>query len=86
MVEDDRAGYVRRLLAARLPELTDADIVSLAQPDFDTGVPAEISDKIADVIEAMEVRLSGLEQVVGTPSADAAETGLRGATLGDGTG
>jgi hypothetical protein len=46
---DDRADYLHRLIAARCPELTDADLAALAEP-----LPAKIIEEIAEVIEALE--------------------------------
>ncbi len=59
--DDDRAEYIERLLSARIPELSEADIAALVRPDSD-AIPVEIGDKIAAVIEALEAKLAALER------------------------
>ncbi len=55
------ATALRRLLSARVPELSEADIAALVRPDSD-AIPAAIGDKIAAVIEALEAKLAALER------------------------
>ena len=54
---DDRAVCARALIAHRAPELTDADLAGLSQPDL----PVEIAKQVMEVIAEMEARLTMLE-------------------------
>jgi hypothetical protein len=63
--DDDRAAYVRALIASRCPELGPADLATLAvRPDPDAGIPPEIADQIMDVLLAFEARLERIENAV----------------------
>ena len=54
MMDDDRADYLRRLIAARIPELIDGDLAAIAEPDL----PVEIADMVCDVLAQISTRLS----------------------------
>jgi hypothetical protein len=47
---DDRAEYLRRLVIARCPELSEADLTALAAQPAQL-LPVEIADAIADLID-----------------------------------
>jgi hypothetical protein len=59
-----RAAYARRLILARCPELTDADLAALAQPEADT-LAVEVGEQILEVLEALETRMTELEFACG---------------------
>ena len=62
----ERADFVRRLIAARAPEVTPRDIAMLAgeaEPDPD-AIPASITDKIMDILLMFEDRLERIERAV----------------------
>jgi hypothetical protein len=61
----DRAAYVRRLILARCPELSEADLAALgdAAPDPD-ALPPTIGEQILDVIGHMMDRLDRIERAV----------------------
>jgi hypothetical protein len=62
--ESDRADYVQRLIAARIPELGLADLATLgAAPDSD-ALPGSIGLQILEVVEALADRMDGLERAV----------------------
>jgi hypothetical protein len=50
--ESGRADYARRLILARRPEITDADLAALADPPAEL-LMAEIGEEIADVLAAL---------------------------------
>jgi hypothetical protein len=86
---DERRAYVARLIAARCPEIGEAELARMSQSDSDfanlrfTGeggelsanlhsdaddaapalmvLPAEIGERILDVLAAVEQRLAGIE-------------------------
>lgn len=62
----DRAEFVRRLVSARCPELSIADLEDAfgdgAAPDASASVLTEIADAVAGAIEALEERLDILEK------------------------
>ena len=65
MADDrDRANFVRRLVLARCPELTMADLEDVfgEAPDAIASVLAEIADAVGGAIEALEERLDVLER------------------------
>lgn len=58
---------IRRRIAARAPELSDADLASLGDAASDTEmVPVEVLELIVEVIDGLEARLDGLEAVAVT--------------------
>ena len=58
----DRRDYVRRLIAARCPELTDADLARLsANPVIESDPPDEVMEAILAVLSALEARLEALQ-------------------------
>jgi hypothetical protein len=59
----DRTAYIRALVAHRVPEASEADLRLLAdgQPDPD-AIPANIADKILDVISALSDRFDEFER------------------------
>jgi hypothetical protein len=64
----DRAAYVRSLILARCPELTDADlaligIVHPAAPSAEM-LPVEIGEQIMDAIVALENKVDWLAEAV----------------------
>lgn len=61
---DDRAAYVRALIAARAPEISAADLALLGDaPDPDT-LPASIGQQILEVLDHMMTRMDALERAV----------------------
>jgi hypothetical protein len=61
----DDADYARRLLAARVPELTEAQIAAAFAP----GMSAELGELVLAVVDAMTERLDALEQSLTTSAA-----------------
>src|SRR5208282_5139483 len=61
--DDDRSDYARRVVAARCPELSDADLASLvgAPPDPD-AIPAAVGEQIMDLLDRMADRLEAVER------------------------
>ena len=57
MTHDDRAAYIHALIAARCPEVTDADLalITSMEPSAEM-LPVEIGEQIMDVLEAMEAK------------------------------
>jgi hypothetical protein len=77
MTHDDRAAYVRSIIQARCPELTDADLASTearSQPadnaSTEAVLPVEIGHDIMSVLEAMESKLDQLVEAIGDGDAD----------------
>lgn len=63
-VSDDRDRIVR-LIMARCPELTDADLAMLAEAAADPDMlPASIGVQIMTVLERMADRMDAFERVV----------------------
>ena len=59
----DERDRILRLIMARCPELTEADLALLGDaPDPDLGIPVEIADRILDLIAAFEARLIASER------------------------
>jgi hypothetical protein len=62
--EDDRAAYVRSLIAARCPEIDLDDLPALThasmEPSAET-LPVEITEQVLDVVDHMMDRLDTLE-------------------------
>lgn len=65
-MSDDRTAYVRNLIAARAPELSDDDIAALVAEPPDT-LPVEIANQVLEVIEAMQDRLESLAESLRPP-------------------
>jgi hypothetical protein len=60
---DDRAEYVRRLIAARVPELTEAEITEAFTPPPDAdAIPGHIGLQIMEVLDRMSDRMEGFER------------------------
>lgn len=64
----DRADHIRRLIAARCPELSEADIAEafseapaqdIAQEDI---IPACFAEALAEVLDAIDAQLGRIEQ------------------------
>jgi hypothetical protein len=69
---DDRAAYVRALIAHRCPELTDADLAfTTITPD---DLPLEVADKIGEVLDLLERKLESLESLIAGHSLPPPET------------
>ncbi len=62
-VSDDRADYVRRLIASRRPGLTEADLAEVAVPDPD-ALPASIGEQVMEVLDFMMTRMDRIERAV----------------------
>jgi hypothetical protein len=64
--EDDRVDYVRRLVAARIPELSETDPAQLgdAESDPDDRLPASIAEQILQIVEMLVDRMDALEAAV----------------------
>jgi hypothetical protein len=54
----DHADYVRRLVAHRVPELSDDEIAAA----FATGMSAEVADLVLAVVDAIAERLDQIEE------------------------
>lgn len=72
MPDDDRAAYIRALVAHRCPEIGPADLAAIAagsQPDAiastEAVMPVEIGDLIIDAIVALEEKVDWLADAVG---------------------
>ena len=66
----DCDDYLRRLIAARCPELTDDDLALITQPAATTAepdLPVEIGEQILDVLAEMGDRL---DRIVGANVSD----------------
>jgi hypothetical protein len=61
--EDDRAAYVRALIASRCPELGPSDLAMLAEAD-PHALPGSIGVQIMEVLERMADRMDAFERVV----------------------
>jgi hypothetical protein len=58
MTDPDRAAYVRRLIQARAPELTPADLAALGPvPDL----PLEIGEAVFRLVDVIMARLAAVE-------------------------
>jgi hypothetical protein len=58
MPDSDRLAYLRAVVSHRCPELTDADLAALMQPDL----PRQIARAVSDAIDEIEERLTALEE------------------------
>ena len=62
---DDRRERLRRLILARCPEISLADLDYLAAPESVSGVESEpmvdVMAQVAEIIEMLEQRLESLE-------------------------
>jgi hypothetical protein len=59
-----RVAYIRRLILARCPEVTTADLDDLTAPESAEPAPAPmvvVMNQIADIIALLEARLDRLE-------------------------
>jgi hypothetical protein len=73
---EDRAEYVRRLIAARIPELDQGDLqsanlpikdeVAMSNPASGDWVPMAVMEKILAVVEPLDERMAGIESWVHT--------------------
>jgi hypothetical protein len=80
MPDDDRAAYIRALVAHRCPEIGPADVALIGTihpgaPTADTAsvealLPVEIGEQIMDAIAALEEKLDQLVEAVGDGDAD----------------
>jgi hypothetical protein len=52
---------IRRLIAARAPELSEADPASLSAETGEEMIPASILSQVLEVIEMLEARMIALE-------------------------
>ena len=52
---------IRRLIAARAPELSEVDLASLSAETGEEMIPASILDQVLEVIEMLETRMLALE-------------------------
>jgi hypothetical protein len=74
MPDDDRAAYIRALVAHRCEEIGPADLALIgtihpgatAEPDL----PVEIGRDIMSVLAAMEFKLDALVEAIGDGDAD----------------
>jgi len=62
--EDDRAAYVRSLIASRCPELSTDDLALLGEPDPD-AIPASIGVQILEVLDRLMDRMDRMEARAG---------------------
>jgi hypothetical protein len=70
---DDRAAYVRNLIAVRCPEIEPDDFALITQPATPTtepDLPPEIGEQILDVLAEMGDRLDRIVGVNGEDDAD----------------
>jgi hypothetical protein len=56
LVDDDPSGWVKRLVATRCPELTDADL------DQAFGLPREVAELFLDALDQIAERVGELGQ------------------------
>jgi DNA-directed RNA polymerase specialized sigma24 family protein len=71
--ESDERDRVMRIIQARCPELTDADLEALAHADtasIEAVLPDEIGERIMDAIAALEEKLDRLVAAIGDGDAD----------------
>jgi hypothetical protein len=57
----DRLDTIHRLIAARAPELSDADLALLAAGS-DNTLPVAIAEQVMVVLDQMEARMTELEE------------------------
>ena len=61
-MNDDRAVYVRQLIAARAPELSVDEVIEAFTPDDDADrLPLAITEDVLNVIAALAARLDAME-------------------------
>jgi hypothetical protein len=74
--EDDRAAYVRALLAHRCPELGPADLalIGTIHPGGPSAemLPVEIGEQIMDAIAAVDAKLDAMTEAIGEDDDDLA--------------
>ena len=71
--ESDERHRVMRIIQARCPELTDADLEALAHADtasIEAVLPDELGGRIMDAIAAPEEKLGQLVAAIGDGDAD----------------
>jgi hypothetical protein len=69
VLDGDRTDDLRRLIAARIPEMSAADLVLMAESVAPAeAVSAEVMNALVDVIDALEVKLEALEQGLASPA------------------
>jgi hypothetical protein len=71
--ESDERDGVMRIIQARCPELTDADLEARAHADtasIEAVLPDEIGERIMDAIAALEEKLGQLVAAIGDGDAD----------------
>jgi hypothetical protein len=71
--ESDERDRVMRIIQARCPELTDADLEALAHADtasIEAVLPDEIGERIMGAIAALEEKLDQLVAAIGDGDAD----------------
>jgi hypothetical protein len=66
--ETDRERIVR-LIRARCPELSDADLATLAAAPDPDALPAKIGEQILEVLSHLMDRMDGLERLAGRAEA-----------------
>jgi hypothetical protein len=60
---DERGEYALRLIAARCPELSEAEIALLRDSQLDPdAIPTNIADQILSVVERMADRMDAFER------------------------
>lgn len=73
---DAGINHIRRLVAARIPELSVDEIAAaLAGLDPTTGALLEIADAIDDIVEAFGPRLDALEEACRAAGSDSVQAG-----------
>ena len=63
-MSEERAEYIRALIAARIPELSADQIIESLSPgdlDDDSGIPPHIASQVLDVIAALADRMDEME-------------------------
>ena len=60
-MDDDRRDEIINLVRNRCPEIREDELTELMGPGPGDGMPIEVVDQIADLIEMLESRLSRLE-------------------------
>jgi hypothetical protein len=71
--DDDRAAYVRNLIANRCPELGAADLAAFTQhatTPVEPDLPEEIGRDLMAVLEAMDMKLDRMADAVGVNGED----------------
>jgi hypothetical protein len=68
---NDHLAYLRAVVLHRCPELTDANLAALMEPDL----PAEIAAQVLEVIDQMTDRLDALEAMMMKDDDDGGDRG-----------